>query len=280
MAYNRAIMPVRFSVVIPALNEEKFLPHLLASLAAQTVKNFEVVVVDGSSRDKTVAIARSFAKKLPKLQVIVSKTASLPLQRNLGAQKTSGEWLIFIDADSVLYPHFFQRAIEYIEQKNPSFFSTWVSPDSQKPGDANMALFYSMVLEMSLILKKPFAPGPLTAVLRRIYDRVGGYSEEHAYNEDVDFSMRVQKENVALHIIPETLYIWSLRRLRDQGSLKVAQQYLLSSFPILLFNRPFKYMPGYSMGGHLYDAKKKLIASSKLKQYEKKFKALVKELFI
>src|SRR5258706_4031142 len=101
MAYNRAIMAIRFSVVIPALNEEKFLPKLLASLAAQTVKDFEVVVVDGSSKDKTVTVARSFAKKLPKLQVVVSKVASLPLQRNLGAKKTTGEWLIFIDADSV-----------------------------------------------------------------------------------------------------------------------------------------------------------------------------------
>lgn len=272
-------MAIRFSVVIPTLNEEKFLPNLLESLAKQTVRDFEVIVVDGMSKDKTVNVARSFAKKLPKLQVVVSPKASLPFQRNLGAKKTSGEWLIFIDADSVLYPHFFERVIQYIEEEHPSFFSTWVSPDSKNPGDANIALFNNMVQETLIIWRRPFAPGPLTAVLRSVFDRVGGYNEAHAYNEDVEFSMRVQKENIPLHIIRETLYIWSLRRLRDQGTLKVVQQYLLSSFPILLFKRPFKHMPGYVMGGHLYDKKKKPINSSRLKQYEKKLKALVKELF-
>ena len=90
----------RISVVIPALNEEKYLPQLLQSLSEQTQPDFEVVVVDGSSKDRTVELARSFSSKLPALNVIVSPTARLPLQRNLGARATSGEWLVFLDADS------------------------------------------------------------------------------------------------------------------------------------------------------------------------------------
>lgn len=70
----------RFSVIIPTLNEEKFLPNLLTSLSEQTEESFEVIVVDGKSKDKTVAVAESFKKKLP-LRVIVCDRGSLQIGR-------------------------------------------------------------------------------------------------------------------------------------------------------------------------------------------------------
>lgn len=272
-------MATRFSIVIPALNEEKFLPKLLDSLVHQTQKDFEVVVVDGSSKDKTVAIAKSYAKKLPKLQVIVSKKASLPLQRNMGAKATNAPWLIFVDADSVLFPNFIERISEYIREEKPSFFTTWLRPDSEKSADANIALLGNLMLNVSLTMHRPLASGPLTVVTRTAFDRVGGYNEAHAYNEDVDFSLRVSKAHYTLRILPETLYVWSLRRLRRQGTLKVIQQYIVSAFPILVFNKPLKHMPGYIMGGHPYNKKKKALVSATLKRYEKDLKKILKELF-
>jgi glycosyltransferase involved in cell wall biosynthesis len=267
------------SIVIPTLNEEKFLPKLLDSLVDQTNKDFETVVVDGSSEDKTVDVARSYQLKLPKLSIIVSKKASLPLQRNLGAKATSGEWLIFIDADSILSPYFIERIYQYISQKNVSLFTTWFRPDSEKDGEAMITLLGMMTLQMSIILHRPITPGPLTGVKRSIFDMVGGYDESHAFNEDVDLGIRLHKAHIPLSVITETLYTWSLRRMRNQGTLKVLQQYVISAFPILLFQRPMKYMPGYVMGGHLYDKKKKPIGRSMLKTYEAKFKNLMRELF-
>ena len=268
-------MPVRYSIVIPTLNEEKFLPKLLDSLAAQTKKDFEVIVVDGSSKDKTVAVAKSFVRKLPKLQIVMSKKASLPLQRNLGAKVARAAWLIFIDADSIVFPHFIERITRYIRDEKPSFFTTWLRPDSEKPGEANIALLGNLMFEVALTLGRPLPSGPLTAVTRTAFARVGGYNEEHAYHEDIDFSMRVARAGFSIRIIPETLYVWSLRRLRKQGTAKVIQQYIISAVPILLFKQPLKHMPGYIMGGQLYGKKQQ----SALKRYEKKFRALLKELF-
>jgi glycosyltransferase involved in cell wall biosynthesis len=265
------------SIVIPTLNEEKLLPQLLTSLAKQTSQDFEVVVVDGSSKDKTVEVARSFGTKLPKLQVIVSKKAGLPLQRNLGAKATTGGWLVFVDADSILFPQFIERIDSFIEKEHSCIVTTWCRPDSEEPGDANIALVYNMVLEMSIVLKRPFSPGPLTIVSRDVFTKLCGYDESRGYNEDADFSIRAHKKHVPFHIIPETLYVWSLRRLRSQGTIKVAQQYLLSALPVLLLNRSFKYMPGYMMGGHLYKKGKRFISMATLKRYEKKWKNLLKE---
>jgi glycosyltransferase involved in cell wall biosynthesis len=266
------------SIVIPALNEEKFLPNLLESLATQTNRDFEVVVVDGSSKDKTVEIARSFAPKLPKLKVIVSPKASLPLQRNLGAKETTGEWLLFIDADSTLFPHCIERLYEYISRSRPAFFTTWMRPDSDIPGDAMIALLGNLMLQFAYVLHRPMAPGPLAVIRRDVFDEVGGYNESHAFHEDVEISQRLSKHKIPFSIIPETLYIWSLRRLRKQGTLRVVQQYLLSAVPVLI-QMPMKYMPGYTMGGQLYTKKKKAIKKSMLKQYEAKLKNLMKEIF-
>ena len=73
-----------FSIIIPTLNEEKFLPKLLDSLSRQTNKDFEAVVVDGASRDKTVQAAHQFMRKIPRLTVDIVKKPGLPVQRNRG----------------------------------------------------------------------------------------------------------------------------------------------------------------------------------------------------
>jgi glycosyltransferase involved in cell wall biosynthesis len=268
----------QFSIIIPTLNEEKFLPLLLDSLASQTNKDFEVIVVDGSSKDKTVALARSFGKKLPKLQVVVSQIASLPLQRNIGADLGRGEWLIFIDADSVVMAHFISRVKEYVQKEKCGLFTTWLRPDSENPSDANIALIANLMFEVALALGKPLPSGPLTGVTREAFKAVKGYSEDREYNEDVDFCFRVRKAGFSIRIIPETLYTWSLRRLRNEGTAKVIQQYILSSLPVLFFNRTVKKFPGYTMGGHLYTKKKRVVKKSVLKQYEATLKRLINEL--
>jgi glycosyltransferase involved in cell wall biosynthesis len=272
-------MTVRYSVIIPTLNEEKFLPKLLASLAVQTDKNFEVIVVDGSSRDSTVAVAKTFIKKLPKLTIIVSKKASLPLQRNLGAKTARAEWFVFIDADSVVVPHFIHRIDEFIRIEKPGLFTTWLRPDSEKPGDANIALLGNLMFEVGLALKKPLPSGPMTAISRKAFTAVEGYDESQAFNEDVDICYRITKAHFSIRIIPETLYTWSLRRLRHQGTAKVIQQYILASLPVLFFNRPLKKLPGYLMGGHLYNKKKKTIPSTTLRRFNRSLRKLLKDLF-
>lgn len=269
----------QFSVVIPTLNEEKFLPHLLVSLTEQTRKDFEVIVVDGSSKDRTVAITKTFTKKLPRLKVLISKKASLPLQRNLGAKEAVGEWLVFVDADSVLMPYFMDRILRFIDREHPSVFTTWFQPDSNIVKDAIYTLFGNLVVEGSLLFKRPFPPGPLAFIRRDIFERAGGYDEEHQYHEDVDLGLRLQRQGIPFSILREALYVWSLRRFRREGTLKVMQQYVVSILPVLFLRRAVRTVPGYIMGGQLYGKKRKVVKSSVLKLYERKLRQLIKELF-
>lgn len=268
-----------FSIIIPTLNEEKFLPRLLASLERQTSHNFEVIVVDGSSKDYTLKEARKFTKRLPSLHVLVSKKASLPLQRNIGARKAQGDWLVFVDADGEFLPHFVDRCQTYIETHAPSFFSTWWRADSDENSDALLALLADITQELTLVFKRPNAPGPLTIVSRHAYDRVNGYDEAHSFTEDLDFGLRLGSAGFTSSILRETLYVWSLRRLRHEGTLKVGQTYAKAAALALVARRAPKAMPGYIMGGQLYGKRRKPVKRSILKQYETRLKKLMKELF-
>lgn len=270
--------PPTFSVIIPTLNEEKFLPNLLVSLVKQTKKDFETIVVDGKSKDKTVSIARTFQTKLPRLQVIEASRASLPFQRNLGARAARGEWLVFVDADGELLPHFMARCTLFIDTYHPSIFTTWWRPDSETGGDALLALMANMTLEIWFLMNKPHAPGPLTIVSRQAYDTVGGYDEAHSFTEDLDFGIRLGKAGYKTTMLRETLFVWSLRRLRKEGTLKVVQAYVKAAALALFVNRAPKTMHGYIMGGHLYKYRKP-VKRSVLKLYERKLKQLMKELF-
>ena len=82
------------SVIIPALNEEKYIHIPLEALRHQTFKDFEVIVVDGKSKDRTVQVARKYGAK-----VIVEKSA-VSKARNIGARAAKGKLLVFLDGDT------------------------------------------------------------------------------------------------------------------------------------------------------------------------------------
>lgn len=252
----------KLSLVIPALNEENFLPHLLTSLTKQTKQDFEVIVVDGSSKDRTLEAARSFCSKLPKLNVIVSEKAGLPLQRNLGAKNTSGEWLVFIDADSVLLPYFIERIEWFIEKQKPVIFTSWFRPDSEMSGDALFTLISNWFVEGSIYFHRPIAPGPLTVVRRDVFELVGGYKEALTFGEDYDFTCRVVERGHALQMLRETLYEYSLRRVRREGKLRFMGLYTIAALRVLLTKRNLEHVPSYVMGGHLYETNNNLTEQS------------------
>ena len=268
-----------FSIIIPTLNEEKYLPRLLDSLIQQTEKDFEVIVVDGASKDRTVAKARAFKRKLPGLTVTVSKKASLPLQRNMGAHMARGDWFVFVDADGELLPYFIERAKYFIKSQKPALFAVWFRPDSETPGDALLTLFGNLVLEASILFRRPqVTPGQLSVVSRKAFDAVGGYDESHAFTEDLDLSLRLDKAGFKPTILREVLCRYSLRRLRKEGTIKVLQSYAKAAVAALFTRSAPKSMPGYLMGGHLY-GKGRPIKQSAWKGYERKLKKLTRELF-
>ena len=85
---------VKISVIIPALNEEKYILHSLEGLKKQSFKDFEVIVCDGNSTDRTREIAKKYA------MVVIEKRKGMAAGRNGGARVAKGDILVFLDADT------------------------------------------------------------------------------------------------------------------------------------------------------------------------------------
>jgi glycosyltransferase involved in cell wall biosynthesis len=104
----------KVSVIITTKNEESSIARLLQSLKVQTYTNLEIIVVDNKSTDKTKKIAKLFTKK------VYTKGPERSTQRNYGASKSKGKYLLFLDADMELPKNILRQCIEAI-QKNKKY---------------------------------------------------------------------------------------------------------------------------------------------------------------
>lgn len=241
-----------FSIIIPTLNEEHYLPKLLNSLTLQTVKNFEIIVVDGKSVDNTISIVKQYHKQIPKLRFIQSQKANLSLQRNLGARFAQGKWLIFVDADSVLLPSCINTIANHLRSNKTTVMTSWTKSDSDVFIDYFIAWFQNIVLFIGTLINMYISPGSLTIIRASTFRAIGGYDGTHEYAEDINLSQRLMQQGVKLTLLRRPLYIQSLRRFRNKGYLKILTTYAITLFSSFITKQTPKVYHGYTMGGHNY----------------------------
>ncbi|KKT40749.1 hypothetical protein A3K29_00360 [Candidatus Collierbacteria bacterium RIFOXYB2_FULL_46_14] len=237
-----------FSVIIPALNEEKYLPLLLADLAKQTTHDYEVIVIDGVSKDRTVEKAKSFKNKLPLLTILSSSVRNVSVQRNMGAKQATGKYLLFNDADNRL-PEYFLEGLKYqLHVKPLDLFTCWFNPDSTTASDKAVASYMNIIVETASLLNQPAAYGALIGCRKSIFKNIGGFNREVGFAEDTEFVNRGHHKGYTFDIIREPRYIYSFRRFRKMGKLKMLQKYAVLNLKFLT-NQKVNQKKEYPMGG-------------------------------
>lgn len=108
------------SIIIPTFNRETLIQETLNSIIGQTYQNWEALVVDDNSTDKTCDIIRNFSKKDSRIKFIKRNRdpKGAPVCRNIGIKNAKGEYVIFLDSDDLLTPFCLQKRVLYMEQ-NP-----------------------------------------------------------------------------------------------------------------------------------------------------------------
>lgn len=210
------------SIIIPALNEEKSIGNLLKDLSNQTFKDFEVIIVDGKSEDKTTTKAKSFTAKLSSLKIITSNKRNVSHQRNLGAKNARSDWLLFMDADNRLPPYFLQGIKYRIEVNQPDYFSTYMSPDSHSQKDAVIINALNLYLDLYKNTNNAGAMESMCGIRKSLFIQLDGFDQSIAWGEGADLSKRALKKNAKFNIFKDPKYTYSLRRLRNQNTLNFA----------------------------------------------------------
>jgi enolase len=214
------------SIIIPTLNEEKHLPFLLESLKEQTFNDFEVIVSDAGSEDKTRKIAKDWKCKVAE--------GGLPAKgRNNGAEIAQGEILFFLDADVVLPKDFLEEAVKEFKKRKLVIAGCYVQPLSDKDIDSLLYGTANLYFKFTQFLF-PQAAGHCIIAKKEIHKKIGGFNEKIKVAEDFDYVKRAAKEGKFRYLENVKIPVL-MRRLDREGRMNMAVKYAFIGLYFSLF---------------------------------------------
>ncbi len=228
----------KVSVIIPTYNEEKDIGECLKNLEEQTYKNFEVIIVDDGSTDKTVEIVKTFKK----VKLILGEHKGPGASRNLGSKKARGKILIFIDADMTFDKNYLKNLIKPIlDDKTDKIVGTTHDYELVKNLDNDWSRCWGKVRVDYRNLKDKNGRSNEAVIFRAIkkseFLKMGGFNPKYGYADDQTFFIErkirpyIAKNTTCHHRNPETLKA-TFKQARWIGA-SWKQRYLLFRIPIL-----------------------------------------------
>jgi len=246
-----------FSVIIPTLNEESYLPKLLNDLSRQTNNDFEVIVVDGNSKDKTKEVIGAFKKKL-NIRFYQLKLVNVATQRNFGADKSDGKYLVFIDADTRIRSSFIKKSAAFINKHKGLVFIPYLLPEKEDAEYKPLFDIGNLLVEFSQNLSKKFSLGGSMIFEKNFFKMIKGFDCKLFMSEDHELIQRIFKWGVTPKFMKDNKITVSLRRWKKEGNLKIMYKYFITTAYRLLGGEVKNKIIEYKMGGSEYKKIKKL----------------------
>ena len=186
-----------FSIVIPLYNKETFISSTIQSVLGQTFSDFEVIIVDDCSTDKSLSVAKQM--KDSRIQIIKhSENKGLSASRNTGIKNAKANYIAFLDADDIWKPNFLQTIeslisdfpkaalyatkYELLLKNNKRVSHNFIIPEFK--GRGIISNFFESNLNQAI-----YYPSCL-CVKKEVFEEVGYYNESITYSEDIDFNIR------------------------------------------------------------------------------------------
>jgi glycosyltransferase involved in cell wall biosynthesis len=213
---------MRYSIIVPVYNRPDEVDELLESLCSQTLKDFEVVIVEDGSKITCKDVCDKYADILD-LHYYYKENSGPGQSRNYGVERAQGEYVIILDSDAVT-PTGFMQAIDSELQQQPS--DAWGGPDAahESFSDIQKAISYAMTSFFTTggirggkkQLDKFYPRSFNLGIRREAYLQLGGFSKTRfskmsLYGEDIDFSIRIYKAGYTCRLFPEA-WVWHKRR--------------------------------------------------------------------
>lgn len=232
------------SVIIPTYNEEKYLTKTLESIRNQkTNLDYEIIVSDCDSEDRTVEVAKKYADKIVK-----SKKRSIASARNTGAKYAKGELLVFVDADTILMP-------DYLDFVNSKFqkdqaliaLTTGFKISNQSPKYIFAEEIANSYLDIHSRLSNAILVGINLCVYKYIFDKIGGFKD--VLLEDAQISRDLEKIGKT-KFFSERKVIVSSRKPEKIGLLGTMRYYFELDLVDRKLDKPLKKIGILKNGGY------------------------------
>jgi glycosyltransferase involved in cell wall biosynthesis len=231
---------VRFSVIVPAVNEEKLIERMLRQFTPALIArhNVELIVSDGGSTDRTLEIAGTYAHKVVRNEPYVKQTISMG--RNAGAWAAEGEVFIFLNADTLLQDpeYFFRRIAEELPARDVVALtsSVLVYPEEERKIDRYYHGFYNWFFYMMNQVGMGMGRGECHVIRREIFAELHGYASRIAAGEDYDMFRRLEHLG-RIKFLRDVVVYESPRRYRRYGYLYVTVSWFMNFLAVFFLRR-------------------------------------------
>src|SRR4030042_2203932 len=184
---------ILISIIIPAYNEEESIGKCLFSLMDQSYKHLEIIVIDDGSTDKTLKIISNFQFQTSNFKVLQQNHKGPGPARNLGASKAKGEILVFVDADMTFDKDFIRDlAKPILESKTIGTFSkNEMVSTKDNPWSICWKINRNVPNDQMLPVSYPNEAPVFRAIVKKGFDRVGGFDTTGEYTDDWSLSRKL-----------------------------------------------------------------------------------------
>jgi len=222
------------SVVVAAYNEEEDLPKCLGAITSQNFpkEEYELIVVDNNSVDKTAEIAKSFGAR-----VIKEEKQGNTYAISKGMSSAEGDIIAATDADTVVSPDWL-FVIKDIFKDEKIVAATGTASMNTKNKFFNWFAgdFYKGFVKFNFLLGKPHVTGFNLAMRKTAFDKIGGVNEKFIMSSDVDLGLRLGKVGKVV-FSPRLKAVTSIRRW-EENPLKTFYSYLKSYIYVIWLRKP------------------------------------------
>jgi len=186
-----------FTVIIPLYNKEKYIENAIKSVLDQTFTDFEILIIDDFSSDKSAVIASKFESE--KVQLIYhEKNCGLSATRNTGIKKANSNYITFLDADDLWKPTFLESIFQLIQNfPEARIFGTnyeevWdtVIKNPRNGSEILPINFTGYINFFKINVKQGIYNHGSVCFHKEVYEKVGFYNEKINFSEDLDFNIR------------------------------------------------------------------------------------------
>lgn len=185
---------MKVSVVLPAYNSEKTVMETVDSVLKQSFKNFELLIINDGSTDRTLELLHTITD--PRVQLFTCKNSERANARNLGIKHASGDFIAFIDADDMwTTDKLEQQVLALTKNSEAGVAYSWTRfiDDNNFPLYDSEACYYQGDVYREILLCNFIASGSNILVRRESIDLVGLYDTEVIPSEDWDYCIRLAK---------------------------------------------------------------------------------------
>ncbi len=229
-----------FSIIVPTFNEERIIANTLGAIRHHlSTIEYELIVTDDGSTDRTCEIAERYADRVVRL---TGKKGTIGANRNRGARVAHGEYLVFVDADiSIPRANDCFAAIAADFKDNPRLVGMTVkikfAPGEERLIDAIMHGILSRVLWfMNSVLRKGTASGEFQAIRRDAFEKLHGYSESLPVGEDNELFVRLSRLGLTQIDLRLTAYTDN-RRIKQLGWPRLLTLWMVNYCSVAFLHR-------------------------------------------